>query len=233
MRTSRASVKESGKRAAPQRAVRHHQALEHRPPQCPTGVRSEPGSPGPGRSRPVPHSLAGSIIGDFIGAWRSLIEFQAEGRARSIGVSNFGRRHLQHLIDETGVVPAVGPGRTTPLLPTARTTRLVHNPQHSRGSLEPPGPRRHTPNRPSLHRHSRRTRPNPGANSPPLEHPTRHSDHPQVSHPVTNSREHRHLQFRADRREMQSISTLDRPNGRLGPDRRQQRSRSNVSASQA
>src|ERR687886_990393 len=45
--------------------------------------------------------------GDFVSTWRTLVEFQQDGRARSIGVSNFQVPHLQRLIGETGVVPAV------------------------------------------------------------------------------------------------------------------------------
>jgi 2,5-diketo-D-gluconate reductase A len=39
--------------------------------------------------------------------WRALIKLQQDGRAKSIGVSNFMVPHLQRVIDETGVTPAV------------------------------------------------------------------------------------------------------------------------------
>lgn len=45
--------------------------------------------------------------GDFVSTWRVLGEFQADGRARSIGVSNFQAAHLDRLAEETDVVPAV------------------------------------------------------------------------------------------------------------------------------
>jgi len=45
--------------------------------------------------------------GDFVSTWRTLAEFVADGRAASIGVSNFQPAHLARIIDETGVVPAV------------------------------------------------------------------------------------------------------------------------------
>ena len=45
--------------------------------------------------------------GDFVSTWRTLEEFQRDGRARSIGVSNFQVAHLQRLIDKTDTVPAV------------------------------------------------------------------------------------------------------------------------------
>lgn len=45
--------------------------------------------------------------GDFVSTWQTLVEFQKEGRATSIGVSNFQAAHLDRIIEETGVVPAV------------------------------------------------------------------------------------------------------------------------------
>ncbi|BBX17910.1 oxidoreductase [Mycolicibacterium duvalii] len=45
--------------------------------------------------------------GDFVSTWKTLEEFKKDGRARSIGVSNFQVAHLQRLADETGTVPAV------------------------------------------------------------------------------------------------------------------------------
>jgi 2,5-diketo-D-gluconate reductase A len=45
--------------------------------------------------------------GDYASTWRTLTELHEDGRARSIGVSNFEPVHLQTIIDATGVVPAV------------------------------------------------------------------------------------------------------------------------------
>ncbi|CAA0128360.1 putative oxidoreductase/MSMEI_2347 [Mycolicibacterium vanbaalenii] len=45
--------------------------------------------------------------GDFVSTWKVLEEFKNDGRARSIGVSNFQVAHLQRLADETDTVPAV------------------------------------------------------------------------------------------------------------------------------
>jgi 2,5-diketo-D-gluconate reductase A len=45
--------------------------------------------------------------GDFVSTWNTLVEFQADGRATSIGVSNFQVDHLARLAEETSVVPAV------------------------------------------------------------------------------------------------------------------------------
>jgi 2,5-diketo-D-gluconate reductase A len=45
--------------------------------------------------------------GDFVSTWRTLTEFVQDGRARSVGVSNFQPAHLDRLVAETGVVPTV------------------------------------------------------------------------------------------------------------------------------
>jgi 2,5-diketo-D-gluconate reductase A len=45
--------------------------------------------------------------GDFVSTWRTLEEFKADGRTRSIGVSNFQVDHLERLAAETDTVPAV------------------------------------------------------------------------------------------------------------------------------
>jgi 2,5-diketo-D-gluconate reductase A len=43
----------------------------------------------------------------YVDAWRGLIEIARSGRAKAIGVSNFTIDHLERLIAETDVVPAV------------------------------------------------------------------------------------------------------------------------------
>jgi 2,5-diketo-D-gluconate reductase A len=43
----------------------------------------------------------------YVDAWRGLIEIAQSGRAKAIGVSNFTIDHLERLIAETDVVPAV------------------------------------------------------------------------------------------------------------------------------
>jgi len=45
--------------------------------------------------------------GDYVSTWQTLGEFVADGRARSIGVSNFQPEHLDRIVAETGLVPAV------------------------------------------------------------------------------------------------------------------------------
>jgi 2,5-diketo-D-gluconate reductase A len=61
--------------------------------------------------------------GDYVSTWQTLTEFAGQGgdgRATSIGVSNFEPDHLQRIIDETGVVPAVNQVEVHPFLPNER-----------------------------------------------------------------------------------------------------------------
>lgn len=43
----------------------------------------------------------------YVESWKALIRLREEGRVRSIGVSNFMPEHLERLLRETGVAPAV------------------------------------------------------------------------------------------------------------------------------
>lgn len=43
----------------------------------------------------------------YVDAWKALIELREEGKAKSIGVSNFLPEHLDAIIEATGVTPAV------------------------------------------------------------------------------------------------------------------------------
>lgn len=45
--------------------------------------------------------------GDYVSTWKAMTGLLADGRVRSVGVSNFQPDHLQRIIDETGVTPAV------------------------------------------------------------------------------------------------------------------------------
>lgn len=43
----------------------------------------------------------------YVDTWKAFIRLRDEGRIRSIGVSNFQPKHLEHLVEATGVVPVV------------------------------------------------------------------------------------------------------------------------------
>jgi 2,5-diketo-D-gluconate reductase A len=54
--------------------------------------------------------------GDYVSTWRTLEEFYRDGRARSIGVSNFQPHHLRRLHEEAEVPPAVNQIEVHPYL---------------------------------------------------------------------------------------------------------------------
>jgi 2,5-diketo-D-gluconate reductase A len=45
--------------------------------------------------------------GDFVSTWRTMLEFAEDGRAASVGVSNFQPDHLDRIVEETGVAPVI------------------------------------------------------------------------------------------------------------------------------
>jgi 2,5-diketo-D-gluconate reductase A len=46
-------------------------------------------------------------VNRYVESWKAFVRLQKDGRVRSIGVSNFNRDHLERVIGETGVTPAV------------------------------------------------------------------------------------------------------------------------------
>jgi 2,5-diketo-D-gluconate reductase A len=60
--------------------------------------------------------LPGKYDGDFVSTWQTLEEFYREGRARSIGVSNFQAHHLRRLHGESEIIPAVNQIEVNPYL---------------------------------------------------------------------------------------------------------------------
>ncbi len=61
----------------------------------------------------------------FLDAWKAMIEMKEDGRARSIGVSNFTQANLEQLIDASGVTPAVNQIELHPGF-TQRALRAFH-----------------------------------------------------------------------------------------------------------
>jgi 2,5-diketo-D-gluconate reductase A len=45
--------------------------------------------------------------GLFVDTWKALVKLKEEGRAKSIGVSNFYPEHIERIVAETGVVPVI------------------------------------------------------------------------------------------------------------------------------
>jgi diketogulonate reductase-like aldo/keto reductase len=59
------------------------------------------------------------MFDQFVDTWRAFERLQADGRIRSIGVSNFEIEHFERLFAETAVVPAVNQVELHPQFPQA------------------------------------------------------------------------------------------------------------------
>ena len=64
--------------------------------------------------------------GLFVDTWRALVKLREEGRAKSIGVSNFTADHLERIIGETVVTPALNQIELHPRF-QQRALREVHD----------------------------------------------------------------------------------------------------------
>lgn len=63
---------------------------------------------------------------DYVATWGALVDLQATGRVREIGVSNFTEEHLRAIIAATGVAPAVNQVEVNPYF-TQDPLRAVHD----------------------------------------------------------------------------------------------------------
>jgi 2,5-diketo-D-gluconate reductase A len=68
--------------------------------------------------------------GRYVEAWKTLVELRDSGRVKSIGVSNFNQDHLERVISETGVTPAVNQIELHP-----RFQQLDKREYHSRNNI--------------------------------------------------------------------------------------------------
>jgi 2,5-diketo-D-gluconate reductase A len=64
-------------------------------------------------------------LGKYIDAWRTMQTFAADGRAKAVGVCNFTIAHLERLLAETDLVPAVNQVELHPAF-TQKDLRAFH-----------------------------------------------------------------------------------------------------------
>lgn len=53
---------------------------------------------------------------NYVETWQTMLEFEADGRCRAVGTSNFQEHHLRAIIDATGVAPALNQVELHPYL---------------------------------------------------------------------------------------------------------------------
>jgi len=142
---------------------------------------------------------------------------QKDGRIRSIGVSNFNRDHLERIIGETGVTPAVNQIELHPRF-QQRALRAFHDERGIKTESWSPLGRGGLLSEPSIvaiaAKHGRT----------PAQVVIRwHLDNGLIVIPKTVRPERLKdnigaLDFRLDAEDMRRIDALDSPGGRIGPD---------------
>ena len=134
--------------------------------------------------------------GDYVSTWKTLEEFQRDGRSRSIGVSNFEVAHLERLAAEADVVPAVNQIELHPYLLNAEVDSYGREHGIATEAWSPiaQGARSR---RPGHHRDRRATRPDARPGGPALAHRARQHRLPEVDDAGADQGELRALRLRA------------------------------------
>ena len=156
-------------------------------------------------------------VNRYVQSWKALIRLKSEGRSRSIGVSNFNREHLERIIGETGVTPAVNQVELHPRF-QQRPLRAFHDQHGIRTESWSPlgrGPLLSDPAIVSIAAKHGKT---------PAQVVIRwHLESGLIAIPKTVRAERLRenigaLGFRLDDDDMRRIDALDSPDGRIGPD---------------
>ncbi len=79
-------------------------------------------------------------VGKYVETWETLIELQQEGKARSIGVSNFRADHLDRIIRSTGITPAVNQIEVNPVVAHRELRKVTRERGIAIESWSPLGP---------------------------------------------------------------------------------------------
>ena len=155
--------------------------------------------------------------GLYLDSWRALVRLQAEGRARSIGVSNFQAEHLDRIIGETGVVPAVNQIELHPAFQQT-TLRAFHEVRGIHTESWSPLGRGQLLKDPVVGRVAARH-----GKTPAQAIIRWHLDNgliviPKSAHPERIRQNIEVFDFALDAEDLAALAQLDRADGRTGPD---------------
>ncbi len=149
--------------------------------------------------------------------WKALIRLREEGRVRSIGVSNFTMAHLETIIHDTGVVPAVNQVELHPNFQQVEL-RAFHDENGIVTTSWSPLGRGAALDDPVIAQIARKH-----GRTPAQTIIRWHLDNGLVVIPKSSSRARQAenldvFGFALDADDMHAIAALDRPDGRIGPD---------------
>ena len=153
----------------------------------------------------------------YVESWKAFVRLQREGRVSSIGVSNFNRDHLERIIGETGVTPAVNQIELHPRF-QQEALRAFHEERGIKTESWSPLGRGALLADPVIVSISAKH-----AGTPAQVVIRWHLDSgliviPKSVHPARLKENIGALDFRLDDEDMRRIRTLDSPGGRIGPD---------------
>jgi 2,5-diketo-D-gluconate reductase A len=156
-------------------------------------------------------------VNRYVESWRALVRLQKDGRVRSIGVWNFNRDHLERIIAETGVTPAVNQIELHPRF-QQKTLRAFHDQSGIKTESWSPLGRGALLGEKAIVDIAAKHR------KTPAQVVIRwHLDSGLIAIPKTVRAQRLTenigaLGFRLDQEDMGRIDSLDSPNGRIGPD---------------
>lgn len=153
----------------------------------------------------------------YVETWKAFIRLQADGRVRSIGVSNFNADHLERLINETGVKPVVNQVELHPRF-QQKALRAVHQRLGIATESWSPLGQGAILAEPTIVDIARKHNKTPGQVVIRW-----HLDSGLIVIPKTVRPERQRenlgaLEFKLDAEDMALIDALDTPDGRIGPD---------------
>jgi 2,5-diketo-D-gluconate reductase A len=154
-------------------------------------------------------------VGLYAEAWRALVDLQAQGLVRSIGVSNFTETHLERIVAESGVTPVVNQVELHPYF-AQQQMRAVHERLGIRTEAWSPMGKRQAPfGEPAVADAAEAHGVSPG--QVVLRWHVQLGSLP-IPKSATPERQRQNLDvfgFELTEAEMTAISALDRPDGRL------------------
>jgi 2,5-diketo-D-gluconate reductase A len=156
-------------------------------------------------------------VNRYADSWKAFVRLQKEGRVRSIGVSNFNRDHIERIIAETEVTPAVNQVELHPWF-QQKALRAFHDERGIRTESWSPLGRGGLLGEAAIVAIAAKHR------ETPAQVVIRwHLDSGLIAIPKTVRPERLKenigaLDFRLDEDDMRRIEALDSPGGRIGPD---------------
>jgi len=155
--------------------------------------------------------------GKYRDTWKALVRLKEEGRARSVGVSNFEPEHLEAIIGDTGVTPVLNQVELHPDF-QQKTLRAFHETHGIKTQSWSPLGQGHLLTNPVITDIARKTGRTPAQVIIRWHLQTGLIVIPKSVTPSRIIENGKVFDFELDAAAMQALDALDAANGRIGPD---------------